>query len=74
MTPMRRNLLVPIEEAEHIYARLDGRHYHLSRECMMLSGDFERLGYEEIKVGDVKRRQLRPCICSYKDFILKGAE
>lgn len=52
-----------------IYARPDGWHYHLDRECSMLQGsDFEKLGYKEISIGDIVKRRLNPCGCAYVNF------
>lgn len=60
--------LKPINADTVIYARPNGWHYHLDRECPMLSGDdFERLKYEVIKQKDIKKRGLRPCMCAYDD-------
>ena len=59
--------LKPIIKGEtKIYARPDGWHYHLDKECPMLSGgDFVRLGYEEISETDIATRKLNPCSCAY---------
>lgn len=63
---MDRPKLLPLADAERIYARPGGEHYHLDRDCPMLSADFDRFGYVEINRYDVKARRLRPCACAYK--------
>lgn len=61
--------LKPTNKDTTIYARPDGWHYHLDRNCSMLQGgDFERLGYITITLKAIKRRHLNPCICCYEDF------
>lgn len=57
--------LIPLEEADAIYARPTGERYHLKRECRMLN-EFEKFGYKEITPEEVKRRKLFPCPCAYK--------
>jgi len=53
-----------------IYARPDGWHYHLDKGCPMLQGgDFDKLGYKEIKVSDITKRHLNPCPCCYQDSV-----
>ncbi len=59
-------MLKPISNNTTIYARPNGIHYHLDRNCPILqSGDFERMGYIEIKQSEIKRRKLNPCVCAY---------
>lgn len=49
------------------FARPDGWHYHVDRNCPMLAGgDFERFGYKEITMKEAKKRKLRPCACADK--------
>ena len=57
-----------LDAAEHVYARPGGWHYHIDRNCIMLSGDdFEELNYTEIQKGDVAKRELCPCPgCAYE--------
>ena len=75
----REDKLKPITDGEtKVYARQGGWHYHLDRECPMLKGgDFEKLGYKEIReklgykeisVSDIAKRKLNPCLCAYADF------
>ena len=61
--------LKPINADTVIYARQEGWHYHLDRNCPMLSGgDFERLKYEIISPKRIKKRGLNPCpACTYED-------
>lgn len=48
-----------------IYARPNGGHYHLNKDCTMLKGgDYERLGYKEISREDIKEFKLNPCVCA----------
>lgn len=61
--------LKPIDDSTIIYARPDGWHYHLNRQCSMLQGeDFERLRYIEINKSEIKKRRLNPCLCAYEDY------
>jgi hypothetical protein len=56
-----------------IYASPNGRHFHTNRDCLLLqNGDFERLGYQEIGLDDLKR--LNPCLCVYKMYHAKGKD
>ncbi len=51
-----------------IYARYHGKHYHI-RECIMLNGgEFEKLGYAEIPIKEIKLNKLKPCNCIYTRF------
>ncbi len=60
--------LKPILDSTVIYARPDGRHYHIDRKCCMLQGsDFETYGYVQIAREDIRKRKLNPCACSYKN-------
>ncbi len=57
----------PIPETK-IYARPEGKHYHLKQGCPLLQeGDFKRLGYKEIGMEEVSEQGLRPCVCAYED-------
>ncbi len=59
--------LKPINDDTAIYARPDGSHYHLDRNCNMLKdGDFERYGYGQIKTAEIRKRRLYPCVCAYE--------
>jgi hypothetical protein len=67
---MRSSRLISITDSTIIYARPDGGHYHLNRNCPMLQGNqFKYYGYTEIKKLDIKKRKLRPCICCFEDFV-----
>ena len=45
-----------------LFARPDGRHYHIREDCMFLSaGQFEELGYKQIYVKEMQERKLLPC-------------
>ncbi len=47
-----------------LYARPDGSHVHAGKDCQMLErGDFERLGYREVTLGEARTRQLSTCLC-----------
>lgn len=47
-----------------VYARPRGEHYHMKRDCPMLTGgQFEKMGYKEITPEDIVKRKLRPCAC-----------
>jgi hypothetical protein len=47
------------------YARPDGRHYHKSKDCPMLSnGQFEDMRYKEINYKDIRKRHLWECSCA----------
>jgi hypothetical protein len=58
---------IPLEEAPVIYARPEGWHYHLDRDCTMLQGSqFKRHAYREVPAAIVRRRSLVPCGCAYR--------
>lgn len=62
-----RPKLIPLEEAKVIYARPNGWHYHLDRDCAMLRGSqFKRHAYREVPAAIVRRRRLIPCGCAYR--------
>ncbi len=59
----------PLDQAEKIYARPRGYHYHLHIDCPLLQGgDFVRYSYVEITPEQVKQRRLLPCICAREGF------
>lgn len=50
-----------------LYARPDGSHVHIDRGCLILAGgDFERLGYKEVTIGEARTRRLNVCPCTSK--------
>jgi len=56
-----------IDKETLIYARPDGSHFHLDRQCNMLqNGDYERLEYTIIDESQIKERKLYPCACAYQ--------
>jgi hypothetical protein len=67
------HLLIALTDDSVIYARPDGWHYHLRRDCPMLEGDFERFGYTTITKAEVEKRRLWPCLCAYEGYDPTGA-
>ncbi len=56
----------PIDDKTVIYARPNGWHYHLDKNCKMMGdGDFEKYGYVQIKKSEIKKRHLLACLCAY---------
>ncbi len=52
----------PIDGETIIFARPDGWHYHLDKNCPMLQGgDFERLKYTRITRVELAKRKLWAC-------------
>lgn len=57
--------LIPLKENTTIYAFFGGSHYHLSKNCPMLTkGQFEKYGYKKIRLIDIKMKRLTPCKCA----------
>lgn len=49
---------------QKVFIRKGGWHYHISKECpMLISGDFERLGYFEVTLQEAKKRHLSKHNC-----------
>lgn len=64
-----RHSLKALDEKSKVYARPDGWHYHLRKDCPMLQGgDFMRLKYADIRTEGLFKRRLTPCACCYDDF------
>jgi hypothetical protein len=61
-------ILVPLSDDTIIYARPDGGHYHMNKDCPTLRGDFDKLGYVQTTLTKVKERHLIPCVCTYLNF------
>jgi hypothetical protein len=62
----------PVNDKTLIYARPEGWHYHLNRDCVMLSGgQFENYKYTTITPKDIRKRHLSPCVCAYGDAKLR---
>lgn len=60
--------LKTINENTTVYARPDGWHFHLDRNCpMLIDNDFEKMGYIGIKASEIKERRLSPCECCYEE-------
>ncbi len=66
--------LKPITKDTIIFARPDGWHYHLDRNCEMLQGSqFERLGYIRILQDEIEGLDLFPCpSCAIKEEFKRG--
>ncbi len=59
---MKDKSIKPIDKNTIIFARPNGYAYHIDRNCKMLQGSqFEHYGYVQIKIGDIKKRDLFPC-------------
>jgi hypothetical protein len=55
----------PPKNRRKAYARPRGGHYHLRKDCQMLTGgQFEKLGYKEITITEARSRKLIPCTCA----------
>jgi hypothetical protein len=68
----RNSTLIPLTKETKIYARPDGTHYHLSRDCHLLRGrEFDRFAYVVIDIRELRKRKLEPCVCAY-DIIEEG--
>lgn len=59
-----------VDKYSNIFARHNGCHYHLSRNCGLVKSDPEE--YARISFGELQRRHLIPCpACAYDGKILR---